>query len=332
MAIRLAKKFGGELVSADSRTIYRGLDIGTAKSRDFPHHLIDIVPPWKALTLAEWKRRAIRAIRDILRRGKVPILVGGTGLYVSALIENWKVPKVPPDPQLRARLTRRSIASLLRELQKRDPASAAAIDPVRGRPPDTVGTATTVLGPVRSSPPAGPYGRASAGATSNGMGRSASNGIDPKNKRRLIRALEVCIKTGKPFSALREKGEPLFDALLVGIRIPRQKLYARIDARVDAQMRAGWLKETEAVLQKLRRRLPEREIWKLPGMSGLGYRELGAHLRGKTTLPEAVAFIKRDTRRYAKRQLTWWRREKRIHWVRTGPEAERLARAFLYTP
>jgi tRNA dimethylallyltransferase len=153
--------------------------------------------------------------------------------------------------------------------------------------------------------------------------------LDAKNKRRIIRALEVCIKTGKPFSALREKGEPLFDALLVGIRIPRQKLYARIDARVDAQMRAGWLQETEAVLKKLRRRMPEREIWKLPGMGGLGYRELGTYLRGETTLPEAVARVKRDTRRYAKRQLTWWRRDGYIRWVRTGSGAERLVRQFL---
>lgn len=279
LAIRLAKKFGGELVSADSRTIYRGLDIGTAKPKGYPHHLIDVVPPWKTLTLAEWKSRALRAIRDILRRGKVPIIVGGTGLYVSALVWNWKVPKVPPDPQLRARLTRRSIASLLRELQKRDPASAAA--------------------------------------------------IDPRNKSRLIRALEVCIKTGKPFSALREKGKPFFDALLIGIRMPRQKLYARIDARVDAQMRAGWLKETERLVKKLRKRMSKKMVWQLPSMSSLGYRELGAHLRGEISLPEAVVLIKRNTRRYAKRQLTWWRREKRIRWVRTGAEAERITRAFL---
>jgi len=279
LAIALAKKFGGEIISADSRTIYRGLDIGTGKSREWSHHLIDIVPPWKTLTLSEWKTRAVRAIRDILRRGRVPIIVGGTGLYVSALVENWKVPEVAPDHKLRARLTRRSAASLLRELQKRDPASAAA--------------------------------------------------IDSKNKRRLIRALEVCIKTGKPFSALREKGKPLFDALLVGIRIPRQKLYARIDARVDAQIRAGWLKETEAVLKKLQRRLSEREIWRLPSMSGLGYRELGAYLRGELTLAEAIALVKRDTRRYAKRQRTWWRRNKRVRWVRGAAEAVRFTRTFL---
>lgn len=279
MAMALAKKFRGELVAADSRTIYRGMDIGTAKPREYPHHLIDIVPPWRTLTLAEWKSRALREIRGIIRRGKIPIIVGGTGLYVSSLIDNWKVPKVPPDTKLRARLTRRSVVSLLRELKKRDPASAAA--------------------------------------------------IDPKNKRRLIRALEVCIKTGKPFSALREKGEPLFDAMFLGVRLSRQKLYARIDARVDSQMRAGWLEETKQLLRKLRRRMPEREIWKLPGMSGLGYRELGAYLRGEISLPEAVALIKRDTRRYAKRQLTWWRREKRIRWVRGAAEAARLTQTFL---
>jgi tRNA dimethylallyltransferase len=134
LAVRLAKKLGGEIVSADSRLLYKGMDIGTAKPsaaerRSVPHHLIDIVPPSRTLTLAEFKRRAVRAIRGIVRRDRVPILVGGTGLYVQAIVENMEIPEVPPDPAYRAFLERKGKAWILSRLEKLDPAYAARIGP-----------------------------------------------------------------------------------------------------------------------------------------------------------------------------------------------------------
>ncbi len=266
LAVKLAKKVGGEIVSADSRLLYEGMDIGTAKPTaeemgGIPHHLIDVVPPSKTLTLADYKRRAIREIRAILKRGRVPIVVGGTGLYVRAIVENLEIPEVPPDADYRAYLERKGKAWILKRLQELDPDYAARIGP---------------------------------------------------NPRYAARALEVIRATGKPFGAQQGKGEPLFDALVVGIDPGKKELDLRIGRRVDAMVRAGLVDEA--------RRLAKRYAWDLPSMSGIGYHELKGHLEGAAGLAEAVEAIKADTRRYAKRQMTWWRRMQKVEWYRQ-PEA-----------
>ena len=298
LAIKLAKKFNGEIVSADSRQIYRGMDIGTAKIKvesrelkvkkvgkpnDFTHFtrftnfthftdfMIDIVNPDQEFSLAEYKKRVIKIIRDIQKRDNVPFLVGGTGLYISAIVDNLKIPKAAPNKTLRNKLNKKTNQELIKKLEKLDPEAASLIDPL--------------------------------------------------NKRRLIRALEVCLITGQPFSKQRIKGKPLFNILQIGLKIPKEKLYKKIDQRVDQMIKAGLVDENK--------RLAKKFSWNLPSMSGIGYKQIGMYLRKKIDLPAAIELIKRDTRRYAKRQMTWFKRDKRIRWIETRKEAEELVGDFL---
>lgn len=265
-AIECAKQFNGEIVSADSRQIYTEMDIGTAKDRSFPQHLIDIVDPDERISVSEYKTLAIQAIDDIASRGKVPFLVGGTAQYMYALVDNWEIPSVPPQPKIRTALEAKTLGELQVELQEKDPEAVAF--------------------------------------------------VDMKNKRRLVRALEVVIATGKPFSAQRKKGEPLFDALLLGIDVPRDELNRRIDARVDAMMEAGLLEEVK--------RLAKKYSWDAPGMNGIGYRQFRLYTEGKETLAQAVARLKHDTKDVAKRQMTWFLRDKRIQWFSDIADAEKI--------
>lgn len=291
LGLALAKEFNGEVVSADSRQIYKKMDIGTAKPKsDFglrtsdsgretyivegvPHHLMDIVDPGKEFSLADYKKLALKAIRDILRRGKLPIVVGGTGLYIQALVDNFDIPKIKPSKKLRSQLEKKPLAQLVALLKKIDPASAKK--------------------------------------------------IDLKNSRRVLRALEVFILSGESFFKQRTKSAPLFNVLQIGIDLPRPELFARIDARVDKQIEEGLLEETK--------KLEKKYGWHLPSMSGIGYKQMGFYLRGEATLDEAINILKRDTRRYAKRQMTWFDRDKKIIWIKNTDLAsvEGLVRKFL---
>lgn len=258
VAFEVARRGGGEIVSADSRQVYRSMDIGTAKPtleerRLVPHHLIDVVDPDEEFSLAQYRDLALEAIGDIRARGKLPVLVGGTGLYVRAVTEGLLVPAVPPDPELRRGLEelaeREGGDKLHRDL--------AAVDAV------------------------------------------AAERIDPRNVRRVIRALEVWRVTGRRFSEQQEVALPPFSFEKVGLTCNRDLLYRKIDERVDAMMAAGLLDEV--------RSLVERGYGEgLPSMSGIGYRQLGRHLRGQMGLAEAVQRIKYDTHRYARQQYTWF--------------------------
>lgn len=257
LSLKLAQEFGGEVVSADSRLFYRGMDIGTAKPTPaeqslVPHHLIDLCLPSETITLGDYQRRAYQTIDYLLANGRLPILVGGTGQYVRAVVEGWGIPEVPPQPRLRAALARLPGPELARWL--------AALDP------------------------------------------EAAQKHDPRNLRRVIRALEVTLVAGRPISELQRKNPPPYRILQLGLRRPREQLYARIDARVDQMMANGLLAE----LERLRDSGYGRS---LPSMSGLGYRQLWAYLDGEMGLEEAIERIKFETHRFARHQANWFRED-----------------------
>ncbi|MCX2727884.1 tRNA (adenosine(37)-N6)-dimethylallyltransferase MiaA [Thermomicrobium sp. 4228-Ro] len=265
-AIRLALEFDGEVVSVDSRYFYRGMDIGTDKPsveerQGVPHHLIDILDPRDEYSLALFQRDARRAIEEIQSRGRLPLVTGGTPLYLRALLEGWRIPPAPPNPELRAQLELRAREErpevLHRELALVDPAAAAR--------------------------------------------------IPPSNVRRVIRALEVFMTTGRPMSELEGKEPPDWCVLWIGLTMPREELYRRIDERVERQIARGLVEEVQRLL---REGVPATA----PAMTALGYRQIVAYLEGRTTLEEAIARIKYDTHRYARHQMTWLRRLKQIEW------------------
>ena len=267
IAIELAQRLDGEIVSADSRYLYRGMDLGTAKPAladraRVPHHLIDVTDPGQPWSLAQFRDAADVLIGEINRRGRLPILVGGTGQYIHALLEGWSIPRRAADPQLRAGLAaiveRDGGDELYRRLQQADPAAAAS--------------------------------------------------IDRRNVRRVVRALEVTLITGQPFSAQRQKKPPRYHAFTVGLMLSRPKLYNRIDARVESMLASGLVAEVQALAAK-------GYDWSLPALSAIGYKQIGMYLRGECDLLEAGRMIKRETRRFVRRQANWFKPgDPRIQW------------------
>ncbi|MEP0761761.1 MAG: tRNA (adenosine(37)-N6)-dimethylallyltransferase MiaA [Chloroflexota bacterium] len=277
LALRAASALNGEIVSADSRQVYRHMDIGTAKPTPdelaaAPHHLIDIVTPDQPYSLAEYQRAAYRVIQDIHARGRLPLLVGGTGQYLTAVLEGWGIPEVPPDPSLRAELEGFAAAQGARALHDR----LRAVDP------------------------------------------AAAERIDYRNVRRVVRALEVCLLTGTPISALQRKTPPPYRVLQIGLTLPREALYERIDARVERMIAAGLEREVRALLDA-------GYTWDCPAMSGLGYAQWQPYFAGDATLDEVIGAIKRETRAFVRRQYTWFRgHDTGIHWLdaaQTAPDA-----------
>jgi tRNA dimethylallyltransferase len=277
LAERLRPAWEAEVVSADTRQIYRLMDIATAKPTPterarLPHHLLDVVWPDETLTLAEYQRLANAAIAEVWARGRLPLLVGGAGLYIRAVVDGLAIPEVAPQPKLRAELeallAQEGVAALHSRLAALDPVTAAR--------------------------------------------------IDARNPRRLIRALEVCLVTGRPFSEQQGARPMPYRPLFFGLNMERDALYARADARIDAMLAAGLVAETEALLAR-------GYSWGLPSMSSLGYREIGAYLRGEAPLDEAVMRFKQATHGYIRRQLTWFRRDERIVWLDAALPLDTLA-------
>jgi len=268
LAVALARAVDGEIVGADSRQVYRRMDIGTAKPTPeerglVAHHLLDVVEPDEPFSLAQYLELATATLEDIWARGRQPLLVGGSGQYVWALLEGWTVPRLPPQRELRRSLEERAEReggeALHRELAHVDPRAAA--------------------------------------------------GIDPRNVRRVIRALEVYQATGRPISFWQEKSPPGWDTLIVGLTCARDELYRRIDDRVDGMMVAGLVEEVRGLLAAGYSR-------ELPSMSGIGYREVCEYLAGELDLRAAVARIKTATHRLARQQATWFRQDDpRICWI-----------------
>ena len=259
VSLELARAQGGEVVSADSRQVYRGMDIGTAKATPteqalVPHHLLDIRDPNKTISLGEYQKLAYAAIDDIHGRERLPLLVGGTGQYVRAVVEGWQVPEVPPQVELRLALDdqvhREGKEAVFARLQELDPASAER--------------------------------------------------IDWRNTRRVIRAIEVTMVLGRPFSELRTKFPPPYSLHQIGLTRPRDLLYQRADARIEQMFAAGFVQEVE-------RLLAAGYTSDLPSFTSLGYREVAGYLAGECDLEEAKVLLRRHTRQFIRRQNNWFR-------------------------
>jgi tRNA dimethylallyltransferase len=275
LAAALALRRNGEIVSADSRLLYRGFDIGTdkpspdARSR-VPHHLIDVTDPDRPWSLAEYQSAAKECLAQIRVRGRLPIGVGGTGQYIFALVEGWDIPPAAPTRELRAKLEERAAAEGLAALND----ELARLDPI-------------------------------AAAT-----------IDTKNPRRVIRALEVVLSTGKPFSSQRTRGEVPYRPFLIGLNRPRPELFALADARIDRMFRTGWVEEVRALLDR-------GYSPRLPAFSALGYGQIVRLLQSEITLEECVVEIRRATRVLIRHQANWFRADDpQIHWLSAGPDVE----------
>lgn len=292
-SLRISKLIGGGIISADSRQMYKKMSIGTAKPsgewrwvagglstfphkayfiEDIPHYLIDILDPGKMFTAAEFRDKAIKYIKLARRNGRVPMLVGGTGLYVSSVVDNLHIPRIQPNKKLRESLEGKPAEELMALLRTLDPVSAGV--------------------------------------------------IDAHNKRRIIRALEVCIFSGEKFSDLRRKGEPLFDTLMIGVSVQDDVLKARIRDRVRLMMAQGLLGEIQALLR-------QKYAWHLSSMSGIGYREFRPFVEKTATLEQVEDQILRNTWQYVRRQRVWFKRDTRIQWCATYEDAEKLVQDFL---
>jgi tRNA dimethylallyltransferase len=270
LALAIASRQPAEIIVADSRQVYRGMNIGTAKPTAaqraaVPHHLLDLVAPNQAFTLADWLTAARRSVEEVAARGRLPLLVGGTSLYVTALVDGYRLPGAAPNPDLRRRLVEEMEAEGLAALAER----------LRRAAPDL------------------------------------AERIDLHNPRRVLRALEL--------AAVGERGGPAAEpygggVALLGISRAREELYRRIDRRANEMFENGLLEEVAAL----------RDAGygpDLPPLSGHGYREALRVLAGEWTVERAVEVTARHTRQYAKRQLSWLRRDGRILWLDAGDRA-----------
>lgn len=270
VSIELAKRLDGEIISADSMQIYKYMDIGTAKVTPeemdgIPHYLIDIVYPNEEFTVADYKAQAEKVIADINTRNKLPIVVGGTGLYVNSLVYDLNFTQVPPNEEIRKRLE-----DLADE-----------------------------------------HGNEYIHKILEKIDKESYNRINVMDRKRIIRALEIYEVTGKPMSQQGNnfrKPSDKYNLLMFGLNMDREKLYERINLRVDKMIEAGLIEEVSNLLRMGYHK-------DLVSMQGIGYKEIIWYLEGEISLEEAIEHIKKGSRNYAKRQLTWFRRDNRIKWV-----------------
>ncbi len=276
LAVALAKKFNGEVISADSRQVYKGLDIGTGKitkweMKGVRHHLLDVASPRKVFTAHDYAKMARAKIANISQKGKLPIVAGGTGFYIDALLGRIVLPNVPPNPRLRASLEKKTVEQLFALLKKKDHRRAQT--------------------------------------------------IEPHNKRRLIRALEIVSTLGRvPYNDIVSR----YDTLWIGLTPHMRDLERKIASRLRARMRRGMVAEAK---QLHAQGLAYKRMQQL----GLEYRSLTRHLQSKITHAQMVDELSRDIRRYAKRQLTYWRRNRSIRWydARAKNEAVKAVAKFV---
>lgn len=264
LAVDIALKIGNaEIISADSRQVYRGLNIGSGKitkkeMRGVPHHLLDVASPKRVFSIAQYQKKAQKSLESIWRKGKTPILVGGTGQYIEAIVDGITFPKVPPNRGLRKKLEHASLADLQTRLK--------ALDPQRFK------------------------------------------NIDKQNPVRLIRAIEIATALGKVPKVHKQK--PNFDVLMIGIKTDKEILAKRIRARLHKRMKSGMLSEVK--------RLHKQGVsWKRLEALGLEYRYLALYLQNKLSKQEMLEKLETEIRKYAKRQVTWFKRDERVRWLST---------------
>lgn len=276
LSIKLAKKFNGEVISADSRQVYKGMDIGTGKvtkkeMKGIPHYLLDVASPKKRFTVVQYRNLALKAIKKIHKKKKIPFLIGGTGFYIQAVVDGIVIPEVKPNWKLRKKLEKKTIQELFKMLKKLDARRAKT--------------------------------------------------IESKNKRRLIRALEIVIKTKKPVPPFIKK-PPEFDFLIIGIKKSSKELKKLIKQRLLKRLKGGMLAE----VKKLRK---SGLSWKRLEEFGLEYKYIALYLQNKITKKEMIDKIQKESEHFAKRQMTWFKRDKRTYWIKNYKEAEKLAKEFL---
>lgn len=284
LAVRIAKKFRGEIISADSRQVYKGMDIGTGKITKkemcgIPHHLLDVASPKRKFTVTQYRKLALLAINKIFKNGKIPIICGGTGFYIQAVIDGLVIPQVKPDWKLREKLGKKTVKELYKILKKLDPRRART--------------------------------------------------IEKENPRRLIRAIEIVMKTKKPVPLLKMNPLP-YPVLIIGIKKSPEELSKLIKKRLLKRLKAGMIEE----VKKLHR---NGVSWKRLDEFGLEYRWLARYLTDFQNLPYLERFrksrhqeaLQKDIEHYAKRQMTWFKRDNRIHWIKNREEAEKLTQKFL---
>lgn len=285
LAAQLAKKFNGEIISADSRQVYMGLNIGTGKvpmdnsktkSQNYyykkvRHHLIDVVSPKRQFSVAMFQKLGQKALQDIFRRGKLPIICGGTGFYIDALIYNYSLPAVLPQEALRRDLEKETTEALFEKLRKKDPKRA--------------------------------------------------RDIDRNNRRRLIRALEIVITTGSSVPPISER-ESIYSVLKIGIKKEPGSLRKLIAKRLRTRILGGMIEEVE--------RLHDDGLsWKRMEELGLEYRYVSRFLQGLITRERMLESLEKEIWHYAKRQMTWFKKDKETCWFRTSREAEKAINDFL---
>jgi tRNA dimethylallyltransferase len=275
LAVKLAKKFDGEIISADSRQVYRGLDIGSGKitrreMHGIPHHLLDVASPRMNFSAGLFQKKARLAVAKIQKKGKLPILAGGTGFFVDAVLLGTVLPAVKPDWALRKKLALKSCEELFKMIQKRDPATAAR--------------------------------------------------IDRRNPRRLIRALEIILTTKKPIRKISYN--PLPQTLIIGLNVPENRLKKLIASRLNARLKKGMVAETA--------RLKVSGLsWKRLESFGLEYRYTALYLQKKITRREMIDSIQKESVKYAKRQMAWFKKYRAVRWIKKSGEADKLVSAHI---
>jgi tRNA dimethylallyltransferase len=276
LSIKLAKKFNGEIISADSRQVYKGMDIGSGKvtkkeMAGIPHYLLDVANPKKRFSVLQYQKLALSAIKKIQKKNKLPILVGGTGFYIQSVADGSVIPEVKPNWRLREKLSKLPLPELFKRLK--------GLDPIR------------------------------AGA------------IDQNNPRRVIRALEIVMKLGHPVPTLGRK-EPTFDVLFLGVKKDQKELEKLIQKRLMKRLK------NNAMINEVEK-LSESLSWKRLEEFGLEYRFVAQYLQNKITRQEMIYKIQKESEHYAKRQITWFKRDKRIKWISSYKKAELLTKKFL---
>ena len=270
LSIKLAKKYNGEVISADSRQVYKGLDIGSGKitkkeMQGIPHYLLDVANPKRKFTVAQYQKLAIKAIKNIQKKNKLPILVGGTGFYIQSIIDGIVIPEVKPNWELRKELEKKSNEELYKMLLEKDPERAKT--------------------------------------------------IDKQNPRRLIRALEIILVTKKPIPFLKSKNN--FEVLQIGIKKTPEELKKPIKKRLKNNAIINEVKKLHKILS-----------WKRLEEFGLEYRFVAQYLQNKISYQEMIDKIQIESEHYAKRQMTWFKRDKKINWTENSKDAIRMVDSF----